>query len=69
MKIAQIKEMTDAELANLLEELQKERLNLKIQSKTGQLENPARFKQIRKDIARIKTVTGSRVAEAAASAQ
>jgi large subunit ribosomal protein L29 len=66
MKIEKIKEMTDAELTNMLEELQKERLNLKIQSKTGQLENPARFKQIRKDIARIKTITGSRAAAAPA---
>lgn len=55
MKIKDIREKTDAELGSLLEDLRREKLNLKIQSRTGQLENTARAKEVRKDIARIKT--------------
>lgn len=55
MKIKEIREMTDAELQHLLEELQREKLNLYVQSRTGQLKNNARISGIRRDIARIKT--------------
>jgi len=65
MKISEIKELTADEKSHKLDELRQEKLNLKIQSKIGQLENPVRIKQIRKDIARIKTV----VAEEAATAK
>ena len=64
MKIKEINEMTDAELNHQLDEFRKERLNLKIQSKTGQLENPAKFKQVRRDIARILMVTAGRASAA-----
>ncbi len=67
MKMNKIKEMTDAELVNQLEEIRRETLNLRIQSKTGQLENPARFKQIRKDVARVKTEQKSRATAASAN--
>lgn len=62
MKMQKIKEMTGAELDNMLGDLRKEKLNLHIQSRTGQLENPARFTQIRKDIARIQTEQTARKA-------
>lgn len=55
MKYTEIKEMEDAELKSSLEELSKENFNLKVQAKTGQLENSARIKQVKSDIARIKT--------------
>lgn len=55
MKIKEIREMTDAELQHLLEELQREKLNLYVQSRTGELQNNARIRGIRRDIARIKT--------------
>ena len=55
MKMSAIKEMTDAELKNSINELTKEKFNLKVQGKTGQLENSARIKAIKKDIARVKT--------------
>ena len=61
----QIKEMTDAEICSLLNDLQKEKFNLRIQAKTGQLEKPDRIRQIRKDIARIKTETTARTLVAA----
>lgn len=62
MKMQKIKEMTGAELDNMLGDLRKEKLNLHIQSRTGQLENPAKFNQIRKDIARIQTEQTARKA-------
>lgn len=55
MKMSAIKEMSDAELMNSLNELTKEGFNLKVQKKTGQLEKSARVKAVKKDIARIKT--------------
>jgi len=56
MKIKQIREMTVAERDNLLKELQQEQFNLGIQAKTGQLENSARRRQVRRDIARVLTL-------------
>ncbi|HJO95896.1 MAG TPA: 50S ribosomal protein L29 [Victivallales bacterium] len=55
MKMSEIREMTDPELKNSIDELSKEKFNLKIQAKTGQLQNGARIKQVKNDIARIKT--------------
>jgi large subunit ribosomal protein L29 len=62
MKMSQIKEMTDPEITHLLDELKKEKFNLRIQSRTGQLEKTARITQIRKDIARISTEMTARAA-------
>jgi large subunit ribosomal protein L29 len=64
MKMQQFKEMTDAELDNQLNELLQEKLKLKIHSRTGQLEKTARVKQVRKDIARVKTEKQARLAKA-----
>jgi large subunit ribosomal protein L29 len=64
MKKNDIKEMTDAEVAHHLTELQREKLNLKIQSRTGQLEKMARVKQVRRDIARVITEQTARLAKA-----
>ncbi len=55
MKIKEIREKTDAEMVNFLEELRKEKLNLKIQSRTGQLENSTRLRTVRRDIAKVLT--------------
>jgi len=55
MKMKEIHEMSDLELAGVLGELGKEKFNLRTQSKTGQLHNCARIKTIRKEVARIKT--------------
>ncbi|OGV52990.1 MAG: 50S ribosomal protein L29 [Lentisphaerae bacterium GWF2_52_8] len=68
MKMKEIKEMTDKEMGHLLDELQKEKFNLHIQSKTGQLQNPAKLRQIRRDIARIKTEKTGRDSNVAAPA-
>ena len=55
MKMKEIREMTDAELNSKLNELLKEKLNVKIQSKTGQLEKTSEAKKNRCDVARVKT--------------
>ncbi len=54
-KMAQIKEMSDPELKSAVSELAKEKYNLKMQAKTGQLEKSARIGQVKKEIAMIKT--------------
>ena len=60
MKAAAIQELTDEELEKQLDDSRRELLNLRIQQKTGQLENPSRISQVRKDIARCLTETRSR---------
>ncbi len=64
MKMKEIREMTDAELNNKLSDLMKEKLNLKIQSQTGQLEKTSAAKVIRVDVARVKTEQKIRLAKA-----
>ena len=54
-KMAEIREMTDAELLSTLSELDKEKFNLKVQAKTGQLKNSARIKQVKLERSRIRT--------------
>ena len=55
MKPAEVRAMSDEELKNKLLELKKEQFNLRFQKASGQLENTARIRQVRRDIARIKT--------------
>ena len=65
-KAADIRPRTDDELTAELDTLGKEIFNLRFQRASGQLENTARFRQARRDIARIKTVLGERVRRKAA---
>ena len=58
---------SDDQLSAELGELKREQFNLRFQSATGQLERPARIKEVRRDIARIKTLQSER-ASASASA-
>ncbi|MBR5794523.1 MAG: 50S ribosomal protein L29 [Erysipelotrichaceae bacterium] len=60
MTIKDIREKTNAELEHEIETLKEELFNLRFQQATGNLENPARIKQVRKTIARIKTVITER---------
>jgi len=55
MKAAEIRELTDEELARAIDENRREALNLKLQAQTGQLENTARVRLVRRDIARLRT--------------
>ncbi|MDD5622803.1 MAG: 50S ribosomal protein L29 [Actinomycetota bacterium] len=56
MKISEIKEMTKEELETKLEDIKKGLFNLKFQKATGQLNSPVKIRNLRKDIARIKTL-------------
>ena len=56
MKAADARMMTVDQLNDELLKLKKERFNLRFQRATGQLENTARVRQVRRDIARILTV-------------
>lgn len=60
MKIREIRELTDDELTAKIKDLKGELFNLRFQSATGQLDNPMRIRQVRKTIARIKTVLTER---------
>ena len=67
MKIKEIREMTSNELTVQRRELKHETINLRVQQQSGQLENPARIKLVRRDIARIETILNERaIAEASA---
>jgi large subunit ribosomal protein L29 len=66
MKIKELRESSVEELSARRRELKQEALNLRIQQQSGQLENPARLTQIRKEIARIETLITERSHAAAA---
>lgn len=56
MKASELRKMSEQELRDELLELRREQFNLRMQRATGQLGAPARFNEVRKDIARIETV-------------
>jgi large subunit ribosomal protein L29 len=62
MKASDIRSKTPDQLDDDLASLKKEQFNLRFQKATGQLEKTARVKQIRKDIARIKTIAAEKSA-------
>ena len=68
MKIKELRESSVEELSTRRRDLKQEALNLRIQQSTGggQLENPARLTQIRREIARIETIITERSRAAAA---
>ncbi len=67
MKVADVRAKSDDELREQLTDLRKEAFNLRFQASSGQLENTARVRQVRRDIARIKTVLNERNRAQAAS--
>ncbi len=56
MKIDDLKTKSEDELKAELDSLKKEAFNLRFQQATGQLENTARVRQVRRSVARVKTV-------------
>ena len=56
MKVSELKDLTPDQLDDQLSKLKKEQFNLRFQVATSQLENSARIRQVRRDIARVKTV-------------
>ena len=63
MKVKEINEMTMEELDQQLAEIKKEQFNLKLQQVSGQLENPSRMKDLRRTVARIKTIQNQKKVE------
>ena len=61
MKAKEITALTTAEMLDKEKQYKEELFNLRFQQATGQLENTARLKQVRKNIARIKTVLRQQV--------
>jgi large subunit ribosomal protein L29 len=58
-----LKVQTDDQLATRLSELKREQFNLRFQAATGQMEKPGRVRQVRRSIARIKTLQSGRKAQ------
>ena len=64
MKIEEVRGLTPDQLAEQLVSLKNEQFNLRFQKATGQIEKTHRVDQVRKDIARIKTVLRGKQAQA-----
>lgn len=67
MKADEMTKKTPEQLREQLVALKKEAFNLRFQAATGQLENTARIKAVRRDAARVKTVLNQKAAQAAAN--
>jgi large subunit ribosomal protein L29 len=64
MKPKDVRALTNDALGDELMKLKKEQFNLRFQKASGQMENTARVRQVRRDIARIETVQAERAAAA-----
>ena len=60
MKASEVRDLTVDELKDKLLQLKKEQFNLRFQKASGQLEKTTRVGEVRKDIARIKTILGEK---------
>ena len=67
MNATELKTKTPDQLRDELVALKKEAFNLRFQQAGGQLENTARMRAVRRDVARIQTVLNQKAAEAAAN--
>ena len=56
MELKKMREMTEAELNAELKKMKKDLFNLRFQHVTGQLENPVKMRETKRDIARVKTI-------------
>ena len=60
MKAKEVRDMNTAELTVKLDDLKKDMFNLRIQHATNQLDNPIKIAEVKRDIARIKTIIRER---------
>ena len=60
MELKKMRNMTEVELNAELSKMKKELFNLRFQHATGQLENPVKMRELKKDIARVKTILRER---------
>ena len=65
MKAEDIRAMSDDQMEDAVLNLKKERFNLRFQRATGQLENTSRVREVRRDIARLKTIARGKLPGAA----
>ena len=56
MELKKMREMTEVELNTELDKMKKELFNLRFQHVTGQLENPVQMRELKRQIARVKTI-------------
>ena len=63
MKIDDLKTKSEDELKVELDSLKKEAFNLRFQQATGQLENTARVRQVRRSVARVKTILSGKITQ------
>ena len=56
MELKKMREMTEVELNAELDNMKKELFNLRFQHVTGQLENPVKMREVKREIARVKTI-------------
>ena len=63
-RVSDLKAMSTDQLQDELVKLKKEQFNLRFQRATGQLENTSRVREVRRDIARVKTIAGKPAAKA-----
>ncbi|KAA9010661.1 50S ribosomal protein L29 [Histidinibacterium aquaticum] len=68
MTASDLRDKTPDELRDQLVALKKEAFNLRFQQATGQLQNTARMRSVRRDVARVKTILNEKAASAAAEA-
>ncbi len=67
--IRELRELSAEELATRRRDLKEELLNLRIQKESGQIENPARIRMARREIARIETLLTEKAAQRAAASE
>ena len=68
MNAQDLRDKTPDQLRDQLVQLKKEAFNLRFQKATGQLENTARMRQVRRDVARVNTILSQKAAAAAGEA-
>ncbi|MFZ7091685.1 50S ribosomal protein L29 [Primorskyibacter sp. 2E233] len=68
MNAQELRDKTPDQLRDDLVQLKKEAFNLRFQQATGQMENTARMRQVRRDVARVKTILNEKAASAASEA-
>ena len=68
MNAQELRDKTPDQLRDDLVQLKKEAFNLRFQAAAGSLENPARMRQVRRDVARVKTILNEKAATAASDA-
>lgn len=56
MEVKELRDLADAELAEKESQLVQELFNLRLQMATGRLENPMKIRDVRRDVARVKTI-------------